>query len=356
MKVLYILPTGLMGGMERHVRCLALALRGAAECRVLIIGDEGPLGRTMRADGIDVVALGCRNGHDWRIFPRLHRVLREFRPDVVHAQNPILFPSLYFKSVDRRTPYLLSIHTPTRREGTLRHLLWSWLGRRVDYHLPVSSATWRNFLDVFPFAAGKGEVFFNPLRLADFSPQASARSGSGALVLGMVGRNADQKDWPSFHRVEGIVRSRRTGEVEFLNAGENAVCDGREAIAKMDLFVMTSKHEELPTTALECFALGTPICGFIPVGGMADILALSGGPLREAFVPGRDCAKLAAVALDLLAHPEKRRALAEDGRRILTRHFDAERNCRGRLMEIYCSRRRSAGRGESACAEAQGRG
>ena len=123
--------------------------------------------------------------------------------------------------------------------------------------------------------------------------------------------------------------------VQFLNAGEKSTCDGREAIAKMDLFVMTSKHEELPTTVLECFALGTPVCGFIPVGGMSDILKFSTGPLREVFIAERSCEKLADIVLDLLAHPEKRLALIEDGRQIVESHFDAEKSCRGRLMEIY---------------------
>ena len=165
----------------------------------------------------------------------------------------------------------------------------------------------------------------------------------------MVGRNADQKDWPAFHEVESIVQARlsqlksanplsistSSRHLSFLNAGEREVCDGREAIAKMDLFVMTSKHEELPTTVLECFALGTPVCGFIPVGGMSDILKFSGGPLREAFIAERSCENLSDIVLDLLSHPEKRQALVEDGRRILENHFDAEKNCRGRLMEIY---------------------
>ena len=103
----------------------------------------------------------------------------------------------------------------------------------------------------------------------------------------------------------------------------------------MDLFVMTSKHEQLPTTVLECFALGTPICGFIPVGGTSDILGFSQGPIRSAFIAERNCDKLADIVMDLLAHSEKRQALVEDGRQILENHFDAEKNCRGRLMEIY---------------------
>ena len=98
---------------------------------------------------------------------------------------------------------------------------------------------------------------------------------------------------------------------------------------------MTSISEELPTTVLECFALGTPICGFLPDGGTSDILQYSKGPVKEAFIEERSCERLAELVLDLLAHPEKRRAMVEDGRRILEGHFDAEKNARGQLMGIY---------------------
>ena len=92
------------------------------------------------------------------------------------------------------------------------------------------------------------------------------------------------------------------------------------------------------TTVLECFALGTPVCGFVPAGGMADVLKFSNGSLREAFIVERSCERLSDIVLDLLGHPEKRQALVEDGRQILVNHFDAEKNCCGQLMEIYrCS-------------------
>ena len=80
------------------------------------------------------------------------------------------------------------------------------------------------------------------------------------------------------------------------------------------------------------------------IGGTKDILEFSTGPLREVFIAERDCEKLADIVMDLLAHPEKRQALFEDGRQIMEGHFDAEKNVRGRLMRVYeMSGRVSAG-------------
>ena len=300
-----------------------------------------------------------------------------------------------------------SIHTPSGAvKVAFDRAVLNWAVEPC-YWLPVSGANWRSFKTRYPKA--RGEVFFNPVRIGEGAElekrvgvggrelekrvggrerELERRVGVGGeelelnnptiqqsnnptisnqtikqsnnFIVGMVGRNADQKDWPSFHKVEELVKGQFSGclisdsliegagksnnpksnnqtipSVEFLNAGEHSLCDGRAAIRKMDLFLMTSKHEELPTTVLECFMERTPICGFIPRGGMEDILELSNGPLREVFIKERDCGKLADIVMDLLAHPKKRQALVEDGWQILEGHFDAEKNVRGRLMEIY---------------------
>ena len=224
--------------------------------------------------------------------------------------------------------------------------IFFWLLGKDCYYLPVSSVTWEGLKKWLPYA--KGEVFFNSIRIEKAKVRGEGEQRrEWPFVVGMVGRNAEVKDWPSFHKVEKLVKDKVSGfqsfkvsgtqgcNVEFLNAGEMEVCNGREAIEKMDLFVMTSKHEQLPTTVLECFLLGTPICGFLPEGGTSDILQYSKGPVRAAFIKERDCEKLAEIVMDLMAHPEKRLAMVEDGRQILEGHFDAEKNVRGQLMRVY---------------------
>lgn len=328
-RVLYVINTGQVGGLQAHVRCLMQSLQGVAETAVVINAEIDPKLIPMFEDaGLKVYRLGGRNGHDLRVVGRFKRVLEDFKPDVIHAHGLPFFCAVWLM-FNKRVPLLHSLHTPPRKPYGKGLLEWFVLDRLVDYWLPVSTSTWTEFKKWHPKA--KGEVFFNPIRIDEGG---RCRVDGQGFVVGMVGRNADQKDWPSFHNVEKKVKSVMK-TVEFLNAGENGVCDGRMAIAKMDLFVMTSKHEQLPTTVLECFALGTPICGFVPVGGTSDILGFSKGPVREAFIAERDCDKLADIVMDLLVHPERRQALVEDGRQILENHFDAEVNCNGQLMQVY---------------------
>ena len=334
MRILYVINTGLIGGMQRHVLCLMESLRGVAETAVAINTEIDPaIIPFFENAGEKVYRLYGKSGHDWRIMWRFRDVLRDFEPDVVHAHGIPLFVLLSLFVFARRIPLLHSLHTPPRRPSVGKRLPWKLLEWRVAYWLPVSSSTWERFKALHHGV--RGEVFFNPMRLHN---SASPRGCDGwkdkGPVVGMVGRNADQKDWPSFHAVEKLVKAEMP-EVQFLNAGEEAVCDGRAAISKMDVFVMTSKHEQLPTTMLECFALGTPICGFLPDGGTSDVLAFSNGAVRGAFIDNRDCAELARLVRDLLSDSSRRLAIVEDGWRILTDHFDADKNCRGQLMDIY---------------------
>ena len=172
-------------------------------------------------------------------------------------------------------------------------------------------------------------------------------------IAGMLGRNAEVKDWPAFCDV-GTAARARSGSVEFWGVGvteDEAVAefgdaakaiqwkgkqpDGRKWIGKMDLFLLTSKHEEMPTVVLEAFAERTAICGFIPVGGMSEILSFSQGPLKEVFIKERDTSRLAEIALSLLNDEAKRQAVIEDGWQIVTQHFAAGKIVPGQLVPIY---------------------
>lgn len=323
---------------------------------VCITQKTDALRKMLDEDGTPYYLCNCTSGHDLKLFFAIRHVVKTFRPDVIHLHDIRLFGALYLRYFTK-IPRVCSIHLPSNPNPRFSRRLLNWAVQPC-YWLPVSKNNWDRFSTYHPGV--KGEVFFNPIRIEKgekvtdcrIDGLSDCRGGRGQAVnqsivqsvnfiVGMVGRNAVVKDWPAFHRVEEIVKFKAQSlklKVEFLNAGEKEVCNGREAIGKMDLFVMTSKSEELPTTVLECFALGTPICGFLPVGGTKDILEFSTGPLREVFIVERNCEKLADIVMDLLTHPEKRKALVEDGRQILEGHFDAEKNCRGRLMEIYRER------------------
>ena len=327
------------GGILNHTRCLLKELRACEGVEVYCIGEDEPY------------AGGKYQGHDIRKLFQVRRVIKRFKPDVVHVQKFCLVNFLYLKFFTR-IPRIVSLHMPY---GGLRgfkgHVL-RWL-MSPCYFLPVSSTTWHDFLSVYPGA--RGEVFFNPIRVTGVVSQGEwteAWKNGDVPVVGMVGRNADQKDWPSFcacmkavrekvSRMEcwgvgvGVEQARSLGNVAECVEWKGCQNNGREWIGRMDVFVMTSKHEQLPTTVLECFLMRTAICGFIPAGGFSDILALSNGALREVFIEDRDCKKLAEVVMRVLNDSDLRRRLVEDGWQIVTQHFAAEKIVPEQLVPIY---------------------
>ena len=317
MRVLYISDRQ-DGGILRHVKCLRECL--PAEIETYEIGCGG-----------DEEFAG-RNGHDMREFWQIRRVIKAFKPDVVHFHIPVFLMIVYVRFFTD-IPVVRSWHTPTSNKEGLKRKFIRWVFGGRCYYLPVSKSTWAGLRRWAPNI--KGEVFLNPINLECYHSDVVSHEFKGKRpIVGMVGRNADQKDWPSFHKVESIVKAKMPN-VDFVNGGENAPCNGLEEIKNMDVFVMTSKHEELPTTLLECFAMKTAVCGFIPVGGVCDILALSYGPLKEVFIKERDTAHLARIVMELLRDDVKRMSVVEDGWQIVAAHFNAKKNCHGQLLEIY---------------------
>lgn len=97
-----------------------------------------------------------------------------------------------------------------------------------------------------------------------------------------------------------------------------------------DVLVLPSIQDNLPNTALESLACGTPIVAFA-VGGLPDIV-------RQGFngllVPPGDVAGLATAIKELLLTPEKRQEMAENSRRLAVGEYSLEVQAR-RYIELY---------------------
>lgn len=336
MRILYISDRG-KGGIKNHVKCLLECLKGVDGVETYCIGEDEPF--------------AGRSGHDLTEWKQIRRVIKTFKPNIIHLHTLPFLMCLYIK-LFVRAPLFVSLHVPWDNKPSLKDRLLHWLVKGA-YYLPVSSVTWSGFKK---WVKGiKGEVFFNPIIIKDMMRLRDVGKGIKGYVpvIGAVGRNADVKDWPSFVKITSkILQQRECVEVWGVGVTEDEarnelgdefshikwkgfVPNGRELIGQMDVYVLTSKSEELPTVVLESFSAGTAICGFIPKGGMVDILSFSNGALKEVFIEERDADKLASIVLKILNDDELRKRIVEDGWQIVTNHFDAVKNCRGQLLEIY---------------------
>jgi glycosyltransferase involved in cell wall biosynthesis len=85
MRVLHVI-TGLgVGGAEHQLRLLLRGLRAGIECEVVTLTNPGSVADAIRADGTPVHVLGMRGNNDVTAVPRLVRLIRAGRFDVVHT-------------------------------------------------------------------------------------------------------------------------------------------------------------------------------------------------------------------------------------------------------------------------------
>lgn len=142
MKILYISDRN-DGGIKRHVQTLRRCM--PHDIITYAIGEDEPF--------------AGRNGHDVREFVQIRRVIKNFKPDIVHFHIPNVLMACYARMV--RSKLICSWHTPTNRKMHWGEWLFlRVLGRRC-YFLPVSQATFDGLKKWMPNM--EGEVFYNSL-------------------------------------------------------------------------------------------------------------------------------------------------------------------------------------------------
>lgn len=233
---------------------------------------------------------------------RLARLLTRFKPDLIHAINPVSLGlgALYF-SRRRHIPLVASYHTNVAAYSRRYHLglverpSWAYLRalhNRAQLNLCTSrqmrhELTERGFLRVELWEPGVDATQFRPDRRSD---EWRARLTGGhpeRTIILSVGRLAQEKDLhslaPVLPRLEnchlsfvGDGPAERTLRALFAGLPASFVSklrgdDLAAAYASADLFVLPSRTETLGLVALEAMASGLPVVGAAR-GGIPDLV------------------------------------------------------------------------------------
>lgn len=309
---------------------------------------------------------------------RLVRIMRQFRPHIVHSRN---FGALDAVAAARLAGVPVTIHSEHGYE--LDILTGLPFRRRILYRtlLPMADAVFTVSNDLRIFHSRQSQlpldsfrVLYNGVDTDRFSSQPIERANirkqlgvpASRLVLGSVGRLVPLKDHGTLLKAaELILRRGRDIHVVLVGGGSElpklkAYVEGSTELAgrvsftgasedipgllnSMDIFVLPSISEGMSNTVLEAMASGLPVV-VTRAGGNPELVDEGRNGL---FFPPGDAVMLADLLDGLANAPDQRRALGDAGRHRVLDEFSLPAMVH-RYRELYfeLAARRGTVRGE----------
>ena len=363
MRILFLSTSMGMGGADSQLLAAAQELRSRGhDVMIVSLTALGPMGLEARALGIPTESLEMRRGFpDPRGLLRLARLVRSWRPDVVHSH--MVHANLLARALRlvAPVPALVSTIHNLYEGGALRMAAYRWTNALVDHMTIVSEAAAERFVNERIVGKEILRVVPNGVDLDRMgTPPAGARAAlraelglDRAFVWLAVGRFEIAKDYPNMLRAFARVRPQAPQAVLLLvgrgslQAETEALVDElhlREVVrflgvrndvpavmSAADGYVMSSAWEGMPMVLLEAAAAGLPIVA-TSVGGNHEVVVDGESGY---LVPPRDDAALAAAMLRLSALPDtERRRMGGRGREHIRTHYGVQRLA-DRWEELY---------------------
>ncbi|WP_460065823.1 glycosyltransferase [Streptomyces sp. YKOK-I1] len=362
MRVLHII-TGLgVGGAEQQLRLLLPHL--PADCEVVTLTNPGAVAEGLRADGVRVVDLGMRGNRDLAALPRLARIIRDGRYDLVHTH--LYRACVYGRPAARLAGVRAVVATEHSLGGTQLEGRRLTAGVRALYL--ASERLGRATVAVSPAVAGRLRgwgvantriaVVPNGIDLARFRFDAAARERArrqlglppDAYVVGGIGRLATGKRFdiavralaglpadsrlllvgggPEEEALRRLARQSGVGDRVLLTGERPYAPDGTPGpdlpslVCAMDVLVSPSPEETFGLAVVEALACGLPVryasCPALDGLTAPGAHRVTGG--AEAFV---------RALTEARAAPPGPRTAPEAAHR-----YDIARSA-GRLMDVY---------------------
>jgi len=329
-----------VGGQEKLlVEFARQADPGRFDLRFISIGSRGVLAGEIEALGWPVTALGIPSGLHPSLIVRLARSFRRWRPDVVHTHDQrALF---YAGPAAWLTRVPMIVHTRHGRDvgATPRQtIILQYLSRLVDRFVCVSEEvaelsreqgiaglglrTILNGIDTSRFGFGGPDPAGPVVTVARLSPEKD--------VANLVRATAMAAEWVPELRVEvaggGPCLEDLRQLAADLGVGDRIaflgeVRDVRSVLAHAQMFVLPSRSEGIPLTALEAMACGLPVVA-TRVGGLPEVVE---DGVTGLLVPPADPAALAQAILDIGRDPERGLRMGQAGRERVEQHFEIRR-------------------------------
>jgi len=289
------------------------------------------------------------------LVPGLSRIMKEYRPDVVHSRNwgaieavvaarisgvPVAIHSEHGYEVDMIAGLPIRRRIIRRTVYPMADAIFTVSSELRDYH---ARQAW--------FDAARIRVVHNGVETRKFQPDARMREearrklgiSADEFVVGSVGRMVAIKDHPTLLQAAAEL-ARRGVNVRVLLAGAGPELENHRAMVTatpelaqrvnflgptgnvaevlnaIDVFVLPSLLEGMSNTILEAMACGIPVVA-TRVGGNPELV--QDGATGWLFTP-REVAALTERLADFAARPEMRNAFGAAARERVVSEFSLQ--------------------------------
>ena len=335
-------------GGQNQVLVTVLGLRALGHRTMVVAHPTGVL-RERAKEGLDVIALAPRTEMDLGAAWRLSRLIRQVRPDVIHAHDPhgvaMSAMALSMSTEARKPPLVVSRRVDFRMRG---NSLSRWKYRQVDLFICASEAIRRLLLsDGIPAERTVTVHEGIDLSRVDAAPPANLHAEfwlpHHAPVVGNVAALVPHKGQRHLIDAAALV-VRQVPDARFIIAGEGELRSALERAVRehhlekhvflagfrpdvlslhkgFDVFVMSSVTEGLGTSLLDAMACRRPVVAST-AGGIPEVVVDGETGI---LVPPRDHEAMAAAIVKLLQDPQLRERMGHAGLVRARRRFSAER-------------------------------
>lgn len=329
-------------------------MRARGHRAVLVAHHEGELFRRA-SEGIDLVPLAPVNEIDLNAAWKLSKIVRQFKPAIVHAHDPhavsMAALALSFSAPTPRPKLIASRRVDFHLQS---HAFSQWKYRQMDRFIAASNAI-RAILVHDGIPADRIDVVHDGIDVDKIAHRPATDVHAeywlphGVPVIVNVGALVGHKgqkhlvdamplvlrEVPDAHLIifgEGELRLPLEKQIKQLNLTKRVLLPGfREDVLSLmktaDLFVMSSLTEGLGSAVLDAMAMGKAVVGTTAGGIPEAVIPYETGLLVE---PGHS-QDLAGAIITLLRDPDLRAAYGKAGRERVAGHFGVDRLVEGTL-------------------------
>jgi glycosyltransferase involved in cell wall biosynthesis len=344
-------------GGQRQVLLTVLGMRERGHRALLIAHPEGELAKRA-SEGHDLIRLAPRAEVDLHAAWKLSRIVKELRPDIVHAHDPHAVAAaalaLSFVTSGKCPGLIASRRVAFHLKG---NAFSRWKYHQVDCFVAASNFIHQTLLEDGIEAARVVTVYEGiDVHRMQVEPAANIHAEywlpTHAPIVGAVAALTQEKghkflidaaalvvrEVPDARFVilgEGELRPALERQVKELHLDKHVLLPGFRAdilsfIRSFDVFVMSSLAEGLGTSLLDAMALSKPTVAS-DTGGIPEVVAHGETGL---LVPPRDHRALASAIAELLKDRKRRERMGAAGLERVNRMFSAEQMVE-KTIQVY---------------------